>query len=78
MSMINKALEKKIRSMSDTEKLELVDSILLQLDRHDPEIDRIWAEEARHRWRMYKTGKLETVSYDKVMNKHRASWRFDF
>lgn len=72
MATINKELKAKIRSLSDTEKLEVVDSILMQLDRPDPEIDRIWAEEARNRWQAYKAGKLETVSYEKVMSKHRA------
>ena len=72
MATINKELKAKIRSLSDTEKLELVDSILIQLDRPDPEIDRIWADEARKRWLAYKSGKLESVPYDKVMGKHRA------
>jgi len=72
MATINKELKAKIRSLSDTEKLELVDSILIQLDRPDPEIDRIWAEEARNRWQAYKAGKLETVAYEKVMSKHRT------
>ena len=65
MATINKELKAKIRSLSDTEKLEVVDSILMQLDRPEPEIDRIWAEEARNRWQAYKAGKLETVSYEK-------------
>ncbi len=57
MAAINKELEAKIRSLPDTEKLKLIDSILMQLDRPDPEIDRIWAEEARYRWQAYKSGK---------------------
>lgn len=72
MAITNKALKEKVRSLSDTEKLELVDSILSQMDRPDPGIDRIWGEEARKRWKMYRAGKLETVSYEKVMRKHRA------
>lgn len=72
MATINKELDAKIRSLPDTEKLKLVDSILTQLDRPDPEIDRIWAEEARNRWQAYKARKLETVSYEKVMSKHRT------
>ena len=72
MATINKEIKAKIRSLSDTEKLKLVDSILTQLDKPDPEIDRIWAEEARNGWQAYKAGKLETVSYEKVMGKHRA------
>jgi hypothetical protein len=72
MATINKELKAKIRSLSDTEKLELVDSILIQLDRPDPEIDRIWAEESRNRWLAYKSGKLESVPYDRVMGKYRT------
>jgi len=44
----------------------------MQPDKPDPEIDRIWAEEAKKRWKAYKAGKVETVSYERVMKKHRA------
>jgi hypothetical protein len=56
----------KIKSLPDIEKIELVDSILTQLDRPDPEIDRIWADEA------HKLGKLETAPYEQIMGKYRA------
>jgi putative addiction module component (TIGR02574 family) len=71
MATIKKKLKENIESLSDIEKLELVDSILMTLDRPDPKIDRIWAEEARKRWKAYKSGKLETVPYDQVMDKYR-------
>ena len=60
-----------IEIMPDIEKLQLVDIILKQLDRPDPEIDGIWAEEAKSRWKAYKEGKLKTVSYEEVMGKYR-------
>ncbi len=72
MGTISSELVEKIKSLPDTEKIELVDSILMQLDKPDPEIDRIWADEARKRWQAYKAGKLETVPYEQVMEKHRT------
>jgi len=42
----------------------------IQLDKPAPEIDRIWAEEARKRWEAYKAGKVETGFYEQVMKKH--------
>ncbi len=72
MTTIKNKLIESIQSLSDREKLEIVDSILVQLDKPDPEIDRIWAEEARKRWQAYKSGKLETISYEQVMEKYRA------
>ena len=49
---MNKPIEKlaaEIRALPDIEKLQLVDAILEDLVKPDPEIDRIWAEEARKR-----------------------------
>lgn len=72
MGTINDEFAAKIKSLPDIEKIELVDSILMQLDKPDPEIDRIWTDEARKRWQAYKSGKIETVSYDQVMKKYSA------
>ncbi|RJQ51336.1 MAG: addiction module protein [Nitrospiraceae bacterium] len=72
MGTISSELAEKIKSLPDTDKIELVDSILTQLDKPDPEIDRIWADEARKRWQAYKAGKLETVPYEQVMDKYRT------
>jgi Putative addiction module component len=62
-----------IRSLSDIEKLKLVDVILADLYKPDPEIDSVWAEEARKRWTAHKAGRIPTVSYKEVMNRHRRA-----
>ncbi len=72
MGTISNELTAKIKSLPDSEKMELVDSILMQLDKPDPEIDRIWADEARKRWNAYKKGRLKTVPYEQVMAKHHS------
>ena len=64
-------IAQEIRELSDVEKLRLVDAILTDLDKPDPEIDRVWAEEARKRWAAYKAGKVPTVSYESLIGKHR-------
>jgi putative addiction module component (TIGR02574 family) len=66
-------LAAEIHGLPDIEKLRLVDAILADLDRPDPEIDRVWAKEARKRWAAYKAGRVSTVSYETVMAKHRPS-----
>ena len=72
MGTINDEFAAKIKSLPDSEKIELVDSILMQLDKPDPDINRIWADEARKRWQAYKAGKIETVTYQQVMDKYRT------
>jgi hypothetical protein len=62
-------LVKEIHELSDIAKLQLVDVILKDLDKPDPEMDRVWAVEARKRWAVYKTGRVPTVSCESVMAK---------
>ncbi len=64
-------LTEEIRILPDTEKLQLVDTTLADQDKPDPEIDKVWAEEARKRWEAYKSGRIPTISYENVMAKHR-------
>ena len=63
-------LAEEIHELSDIEKLRLVDVILKDLDKPDPEIDRVWAAEARKRWSACRAGRVPAVSYKSVMAKH--------
>ena len=73
MTKTAEKLTQEIHSLSDIEKLQIVDAILSDLDKPDPVMDRIWAEESRKRWTAYKEGRIPTVSYQEVMDKHRRS-----
>lgn len=65
-------LVSEMRALPDVEKLRLLDAILIDLHKPDPEIERIWAEEAKKRWAAYKAGRITTVAYEDVMAKHRG------
>ncbi|MCM3871503.1 MAG: addiction module protein [Pyrinomonadaceae bacterium] len=63
-------LVSEIRALPEEEKLRLLDVILTDLDKPDPELDHVWATEARKRWLAYKAGRLSTVSYEELMAKY--------
>ena len=63
-------LVSEIRALSEEEKLRLLDVILTDLDTPDPDIDHVWASEARKRWAAFKGGRLPTVSYEELMIKY--------
>ena len=71
MSVATDELLAKIKQLSDEEQLRLVDAVLTNLDTSEPQIARVWADEARRRWTAYKAGKIPTVSYEEVMAKHK-------
>ena len=66
-------MAEKARALPDGDKLALVDRLLAQLDRPDPEIDGIWAAEAQRRWKAYREGRIGSVPYAEVMAKYRRS-----
>lgn len=66
-------LASEIHDLPDVEKLRLVDVILTDLDKPDPEIDRVWAEEARKRWAAYKEGHTPSIAYQDIMKRYRRS-----
>jgi putative addiction module component (TIGR02574 family) len=70
MSTTTDELISEIGALPDAEKLRLVDAILTDLHKPDPEIERLWAAEAKKRWAAYKAGGIPTVSYEQVMAKH--------
>ena len=61
----------KIHALPDIEKLKVLDSITAELDQPDPNLDRIWAEEARKRWAAYRERRIPAVPYEEVMAKYR-------
>jgi hypothetical protein len=73
MQTLTLEMADKARTLPDSEKLSLVDELLTQLDHPDPEIDGIWAEEARKRWQAYREGLIKSVPYADVMAKYQRA-----
>ena len=50
-----------------SERLEIAETLFRSLDKPDPEIERVWGEEALRRLRVYDEGRLETVLLDDAL-----------
>lgn len=49
------------------QRFEIAEQLLRSLDKPDPEIERIWGEEAARRLQAYHRGELETVALDEAL-----------
>ena len=52
-----------------TARFEIVDQLMQSLDKPDPEIDRLWGEEALRRLASFDAGHSKTHSMDEVFGK---------
>jgi len=58
-------------SLQPAEQARLVDQLISILDKPDPELDKLWAEEAESRLAAYNKGVLKSVSLDEVLSKYK-------
>ncbi len=56
--------------LDPADRFDLVDQVLHSLDRPDPEIDRIWLEEAERRLSAYRAGKVRGIPAEEVLGEN--------
>ena len=59
--MNTKTLIESALKLPATERLELVEQIMHSLDRPDPELDRVWIEEAERRLAAYRSTRVRGI-----------------
>ncbi len=58
-------------SLKPVDQARLIDNLIAVLDKPDPELDKMWTEEAESRLDAYKRGKLKAVSLEDVLLKYK-------
>jgi len=71
MSDEAKTLIERARALPPRDRIALVEDVLDSLDRADPEIDRLWTREAKHRLAAYRRGELAAKDLSDIVAKYR-------
>ena len=58
-------------TLMPSERAELIDKLLVSLDKPDHEIEKQWAKEAEDRIDAYDQGKIKAISLEDVLKKYR-------
>jgi putative addiction module component (TIGR02574 family) len=66
-----KALGDQARELPPDERIALVEDVLDSLDEANPDIDRLWAREAKERLAAYRRGELAAKGLDEIIAKYR-------
>ena len=67
LTMNTKALIDTALKLPPDERFALIDELLHSLDRPDPDLDRIWIEEAERRLAAYRSGRVKGVPAEDVL-----------
>lgn len=64
-------LVREIEKLSPAERVRVIDKVIRDTIKPDPEIEKIWVREAVARWEAFERGGIETVPYESVVAKYR-------
>ena len=71
MSNEAKTLIEQARALPPQDRIALVEDVLDSLDRSDPDVDRLWAQEASDRLAAYRRGELAAKEIGHIVAKYR-------
>jgi putative addiction module component (TIGR02574 family) len=57
-------------TLRPSERAELIDKLLVSLDKSDHEIEKLWAKEVEDRIDAYDQGKIKSISLEEVLKKY--------
>jgi putative addiction module component (TIGR02574 family) len=63
-------LAEKAVHLKPIDRIKLVETILMSLDKPDPEIEAKWIEEADARYEAFKRGELKAVDWDEIKKRY--------
>jgi hypothetical protein len=73
MSAAFKKVEEEARALRPEEKAELAHILIGDLDdSHDPDVERLWQEEAWRRYEAFQRGESKAVSGEEAIKRARA------
>lgn len=64
------SIKEEVLALKPLEKIQLIDEILLSLDKPDTAIDAIWAEEVEKRIDAYDKGEIKAIDAKEVFAKY--------
>lgn len=64
-------LLKEALTLKPQEKAELIDKLILSLDKPDKEIEALWAKEIEDRIEAYEKKKMKAVPLEEVLKKYK-------
>ena len=70
--MLSEAIKKEALNLSAKDKAELIEVLMNNLDKPDPETEKIWKEESENRIKAHKAGKIKSVPYSQIKKKYES------
>jgi putative addiction module component (TIGR02574 family) len=58
-------------ALSPIEKARLIDKLISDFDKSDPEINEMWVKEAEERIDAYDQGKMKSITLEKLLQKYK-------
>ena len=70
--MLTKSIKQEALNLSAKEKVELIEMLMHNLDKPDPELEKIWVEESEKRVQAHKSGRITSIPYSEIKKQYEG------
>ncbi len=68
--MLTREIQERALRLSDLEKICLIEMLMDDLERPNPQIDELWIEESEKRYKAYKQGKVKGIPLEVIQERY--------
>jgi len=68
--MLTQTIMNEALKLSPMDKVELIEILMHNLDKPDPEIEEIWVDESEKRIQAHKNGKIKSIPYSEIKKQY--------
>jgi putative addiction module component (TIGR02574 family) len=69
--LVSDQILKEALNLTPEKRVELIEKLLISLDKPDRELDELWAEEAESRIDAYERGEIKPLTIQEVIEKYK-------
>ena len=69
--LVSDQILKEALNLTPEKRVELIEKLLISLDKPDKELDELWAEEAESRIDAYERGEIKPLTIQEVIEKYK-------
>ena len=68
--MLTHEIQEEVLKLGDLEKIRLIEMLMHDLDRPNPNVEKLWIEESEKRYKAYKEGKVKGIPLEVIQKRY--------
>jgi putative addiction module component (TIGR02574 family) len=68
--MLNREIQEEALKLGDLEKIRLIELLMDDLERPNPDVEKLWIQESEERYKAFKEGKVKGIPFELIEKRY--------